>query len=141
VECVGRLNDIEFINDSKATNVDATEKSLLGFPFPVALILGGKDKGGDFARLLPLIEASCALVMLIGQASDEIARQLSGSRVSVQRVSSLEEAVRSGAEAIKDAGGQGTVLLSPACASFDMFKNFEDRGDQFRLQVREYLGG
>lgn len=141
VECVGRLGGIEFINDSKATNVDATEKSLLGFPFPVALILGGKDKGGDFARLLPLIEESCALVMLIGQASDEIARQLVGSRVSAMRVKSLREAVKAGAEAIQDAGGTGTVLLSPACASFDMFKNFEDRGDQFRQMVREYLGG
>lgn len=141
VECVGRQRGVVFINDSKATNVDATEKSLLGFPFPVALILGGKDKGGDFKRLKPLIEKNCALVMLIGQAGDEIARQLVGCRVSLLRVRDLAEAVRAGAEAVTDAGGEGTVLLSPACASYDMFKNFEDRGDRFRAVVEEYLGG
>jgi len=141
VECVGNQNGIEFINDSKATNIDATEKSLLGFPFPVALILGGKDKGGDFRRLKPLIEERCAIMILIGQASQEISRQLAGSRVSVLGVSDLKTAVKAGAEAIKDAGGTGTVLLSPACASFDMFKNFEDRGEQFRSAVEEYLIG
>ena len=141
VENVGMAEGIEFINDSKATNVDATEKSLMGFPFPVALILGGKDKGGDFRRLMPLIEDHCAMVILIGQASQEIARQLSGSRVSMHRVDDLYEAVSAGAEAIRDAGGNGTVLLSPACASFDMFRNFEDRGEQFRRAVREYLDG
>ncbi len=141
METVGQLNGIEFINDSKATNVDAAEKSLMGFPYPVVLILGGKDKGGDFRQLLPQIEKNCAMVLTIGQASHEIAHQLTGSRVSMLKVNNLAEAVKVGAEAIRDAGGTGTVLLSPACASFDMFRNFEDRGDQFRLAVREYIGG
>ena len=141
VERVGFEGGIEFINDSKATNVDATEKSLLGFPYPVVLILGGKDKGGEFGRLLPLIDRHCLLVLLIGQASETIARQLSGANVPLRRVKDLATAVREGAEALGGKGKGGTVLLSPACASFDMFKNFEDRGDQFRAAVKEYLGG
>ncbi len=141
VECVGTRGGVEFINDSKATNIDATEKSLEGFPYPVVLILGGKDKGGDFRRLRPLIEKHCLLVMLIGQASDAIASQLSGSKVPMLRVVDLTVAVRKGAEILEMENDRGTVLLSPACASFDMFRNFEDRGEQFRTAVKEYLGG
>ncbi len=122
-------------NDSKGTNVDATLKSLEGFPDgKVHLILGGKDKGDDFGRLAPLVSRKARTVLAIGKAAPAVAKAL-GSVAGVALVESgtLEKAVE---EAARRAASGDAVLLSPACASFDQFRNFEHRGEVFERLVR-----
>ena len=133
LEPSGSVGEVHFINDSKATNVDAQEKALRSFPEPVVLIAGGQDKGGDFTRLAPLLEGSVKAAVLIGVAAEKIAAAWRGA-IPIHRAGSLEEAVRRGFEL---ASPRGVVLLSPGCASFDMFADFEDRGRRFREAVRE----
>jgi len=137
LESVGRVGEVEFINDSKGTNTDATEKALLSFPEPVVLIAGGRDKGADFAPMIPLLKERAKAVVLIGEAAEKMEKAWKGA-VPIRRAASLEEAVSMGLELAKP---RGTVLLSPACASFDMFRNFEHRGDMFREAVRALAGG
>jgi len=136
LEPVGERNGVRFINDSKGTNVGAVQKSLESFARGVILIAGGKDKGGDFAPLRPLLESRVKRLLLLGEAAGTIREQLRGA-CPMETVATLEEAVRRGA-ALAEAGD--TVLLSPACASFDMFRDFEQRGDVFRRAVQELLG-
>jgi UDP-N-acetylmuramoylalanine--D-glutamate ligase len=131
MEEVARVSDVTFYNDSKATNVEATVMSLAGLDREVILIAGGHDKGGDFKKLLPVLTGVRAVV-LIGEAAPLIERAI-GPCVHVERASSMEEAVRT-AFRISRAGQ--LVILSPACASFDMFDNFEHRGEVFRECVR-----
>ena len=122
-------------NDSKGTNVDATLKSLEGFPDgKVHVILGGKDKGDDFGRLAPLVSRKARTVLAIGKAAPAVAKAL-GSVAGVALVESgtLERAVE---EAARRAAPGDAVLLSPACASFDQFRNFEHRGEVFEQLVR-----
>jgi UDP-N-acetylmuramoylalanine--D-glutamate ligase len=135
LEPVGERRGVRFINDSKGTNVGAVVKSLEGFARGVILIVGGKDKGGDFTPLRPLVESRVKRLLLLGQATDKIREQLRGA-CPMEEVATLEEAVRRGAE-VAESGD--TVLLSPACASFDMFRDFEHRGDEFRLVVQRLL--
>lgn len=131
LEFVKEINGVGFYNDSKATNVDAAVKSIEAFDQGVILILGGKDKGGDFAPLAPLVRARCKQVILIGAAAEKIAAAIQGS-APIDRASSLEAAVRRGLEL----GQPGdVVLLAPACASFDMFDNYEHRGRVFKEAV------
>ncbi len=123
---------VSWYNDSKGTNVDATLKSLEGFPDGrVFAILGGKDKGDDFGRLVPLLASKGRRALLIGASAETIARSL-GSAVPVTLCGTLERAV---AEAAREAEGGDVVLLSPACASFDQFRNFEHRGEAFEALV------
>ncbi|MBI4536354.1 MAG: UDP-N-acetylmuramoyl-L-alanine--D-glutamate ligase [candidate division NC10 bacterium] len=136
LEPVGERGGVRFINDSKGTNVGAVRKSLEGFGQGVILIAGGKDKGGDFTPLRPLVESRVKRLLLLGQAARKIREQLHGA-CPMEAVESLEEAVRRGA-ALAEPGD--TVLLSPACASFDMFRDFEHRGEVFRQAVQELLG-
>lgn len=136
MELVGVSDGVSFINDSKATNVDAAAKALTGVAAPVVLILGGRDKDSDFAQLIPSL-GSVSLVLTLGEAADRIERALDG-HVQLQRVATLPEAVRAGRDNLQNVG---TVLLAPACSSFDMFKNFEDRGDAFREAVSELVEG
>ncbi|MFA5027769.1 MAG: UDP-N-acetylmuramoyl-L-alanine--D-glutamate ligase, partial [Candidatus Methylomirabilota bacterium] len=136
LEPVGERDGVRFINDSKGTNVGAVQKSLESFARGVILIAGGKDKGGDFAPLRPLLERRVKRLLLLGEAAGTIREQLRGA-CPMETVATLEEAVRRGA-ALAEAGD--TVLLSPACASFDMFRDFEQRGDVFRRAVQELLG-
>src|SRR5207249_11507411 len=120
-------------NDSKATNVDAAAKALVSFPGRrVWIILGGKDKGGDFASLVPPLREHAGGVLTIGQAAETIERQIAGA-VPVVRAGRLEAAVREGARLARVSGG--IVLLAPACASFDQYRNYEERGEQFRAVV------
>lgn len=120
---------VAYVDDSKGTNVDATLKSLEGYPDGrVALILGGKDKGDDFARLAPLVARKARLVLTVGACGDVIASVLEAAGVSVVRCGTLEKAVPQAAGATS-AGD--VVLLSPACASLDQFRNFEHRGEVF----------
>ncbi len=131
LEKVAEINGIAFFNDSKATNTDATIKALESFPPGIVLILGGRDKGSDYTVLRPLIKEKVKIVILIGEASGKIKSHL-GEDFSMQNASSLAEAVR---QAYRCAETGEIVLLAPACASFDMFKSYEHRGQIFKDEV------
>jgi UDP-N-acetylmuramoylalanine--D-glutamate ligase len=133
LELVAELGGVRYVNDSKGTNVGAVLKSLEGYAGGVILIAGGKDKGGDFAPLRPLVATRVKTLLLLGQAREVIRGQLAGA-CPMEEAPTLEAAVSRAAE-IAAAGD--TVLLSPACASFDMFRDFEHRGDVFRQAVRD----
>lgn len=132
LEQVRTVDGVEFYNDSKATNVDAASKALASFPpASVFLILGGKDKGADWASMDELIRRHARRVLLVGEAAGTIRTVLSGA-APMEDCGTIEEAVRRGAEAARKGD---VVLLSPACASFDQYRNFEERGDDFRRCV------
>lgn len=133
LEFVRELEGTKYINDSKGTNVGAVEKSLEGFSEPIILIAGGRDKEGDFAQLRPLVREKVKALVLIGEASGKIKEAL-GDLTHTVHASHMKEAVET-ARAMAQRGD--VVLLSPACASFDMFKDFEDRGRQFKKIVME----
>jgi UDP-N-acetylmuramoylalanine--D-glutamate ligase len=134
LEFVAEIGGVSFFNDSKATNVDATLKALEAFASPLLVILGGKDKGGDFTALQEALRRHARLVLLIGAAADKIASQI-GNTVPVERAETLDRAVRL---AFDCAQAGDTILLAPACASFDQFENFEHRGRVFK-QIVERL--
>ncbi len=131
IEYVAEIAGVKFYNDSKATNVDSTIKALEAFDGNLILILGGKDKGSDYSVLRELVGERVKQVVLLGAASDKIAEQLEGAR-PMTRATSMEDAVVKSMEA---AGPGDTVLLAPACASFDMFDNYEHRGRVFKEEV------
>ena len=131
---VREIGGITFWNDSKATNFHAVEAALARFDAPVILIAGGKAKGGDLAGFVHRIAGRVHHVVLIGATSPELASHCVASRVAHSSCPSLAEAVRRAAE-LAPAGGH--VLLSPGFASFDQFRNYEDRGEQFEQLVRE----
>jgi UDP-N-acetylmuramoylalanine--D-glutamate ligase len=132
LEKVLDLGGVVFYNDSKATNVDASLKSIQSFSDPIVLLLGGRDKGGDFDLLRKPVREKVKTIILIGEAADKIAKSLNGT-VPLQKASNLKEAV---GLAYSAAAPAGIVLLAPACTSFDMFKNFEERGKIFKKEVR-----
>ncbi len=138
MEKVAELNGVVFINDSKATNVDAALKSIMSVNGRAAVILGGKDKGGDFRPLGQLLARPGFSVFLIGQAAPTIAAQLEGSGIRFNWAADLAEATRRAYESLLPQGG--VVLLAPACASFDMFRNFEHRGQEFALIAGNLAG-
>jgi UDP-N-acetylmuramoylalanine--D-glutamate ligase len=133
IEYVATISGVEYFNDSKATNVDATLKALDAFPGNVLVILGGKDKGSDFGILRPALRNRARLALLIGSAADKIERQLGGV-IPVERAETLDRAVEM---ASRRARPGDVVLLAPACASFDQFENYEQRGRVFKQLVRE----
>jgi UDP-N-acetylmuramoylalanine--D-glutamate ligase len=133
LELVAEVDGVQYVNDSKGTNVGAVVKSLEGYAGGLILIAGGKDKGGDFTPLRPLVETRVKTLLLIGHAREKIRAQLQGA-CPMEEAPSLEAAVERAA-AIASPGD--TVLLSPACASFDMFRDFEERGEVFRRAVLE----
>lgn len=128
LECVGEVLGVEFYNDSKATSVDATVKALGAFEGGVHLILGGKDKGAPYAPLIPFLKDRVREALLIGAAAARIARELSGE-VELVEAGDLEAAVR---QAFARARPGDVILLSPACASYDQFHDFEERGRVFK---------
>jgi UDP-N-acetylmuramoylalanine--D-glutamate ligase len=124
---------VKWINDSKGTNVDATLKSLEGFPpQSVILILGGKDKAGEFEKMRDLVASRVRTVLTIGAAADRIGSALEGS-TEIVKVGDMQHAIE---WAHRNARKEETVLLSPACASFDQYRNFEHRGEHFEELVR-----
>lgn len=133
MESVGKIGDVEFINDSKATNVDATLKSIDSMERSMVLILGGKDKGSDFTILRDSIEKKAEHVLLVGDAASTIFRQLKGIEKKFSFAADFSEAAAKGYKWLENKGG--VVLLAPGCASFDMFKNFEHRGEVFKEEV------
>ena len=130
-EFVAEVEGVTYINDSKATNIDAVEKALRSLPGRSVLIAGGRDKGLDFTSLGGVIAEKVKLAVLIGEAQNKMWRAWSKA-VPCVRAFSMEEAVR---VAASHARREDTVLLSPACASFDMFENYEHRGDEFKRHV------
>ena len=132
LEFVTAVREVEFYNDSKATNVDATKKALEAFPGGVHLILGGKDKNSDYTELSDLLRERCKIVYTIGSAAEKIERQLAGV-VKIVSAGTLDEAVQ---KAAQDAMAGDVVLLAPACSSFDQFENYEQRGRIFKELVR-----
>jgi UDP-N-acetylmuramoylalanine--D-glutamate ligase len=131
LEFVARVAEVDYYNDSKATNVDATIKALESFPANVHLILGGKDKGSDYTVLHELLRQRVKRVYTIGAAAAKIESQIQGA-AEVLRAETLENAVRLAGAA---AAAGDVVLLAPACASFDQFQSYEHRGRVFKETV------
>lgn len=130
---VANHNGVQYVNDSKGTNVGATLAALHGIPGPLVLIAGGQGKGQDFSPLAPALAGKARGVVLLGTAAPELARVFAGV-VPTQTVASMPAAV---AQAAAWARPGDVVLLSPACASLDMFRNYADRGERFADAVRE----
>lgn len=131
LEPVGEINGVHFVNDSKATNTDAVRFALQSFDVPLRIILGGSDKGEDFRVLIPDLRRHAKEAFLIGETTPKMLQDLKDS-VPLHVCQTLQDAVHEAYQASSDGS---VVLLAPACASFDMFKNFEDRGNRFRSIV------
>jgi UDP-N-acetylmuramoylalanine--D-glutamate ligase len=135
MKSLGVYQGVEFINDSKSTTVQSLEAALVDFEdASVHLLCGGRDKGGDFNRISPLVANKCRAVYLFGESAEKIADAWHSSS-HICRYASLEDAFSA---AQKNAVPGENVLLSPACASFDMFQNYEERGRLFETLCREY---
>jgi UDP-N-acetylmuramoylalanine--D-glutamate ligase len=134
LEQVATVDGVLYVNDSKATNVASTIVALRAFAGGVHLIAGGRGKAQDFRPLAPLVAERCKAVYLVGEAAAELAGALGQAGVPLHDVGDLDHAVAAGAAAARP--GE-VVLLSPACASFDQFRDFEARGDHFRALVQE----
>jgi UDP-N-acetylmuramoylalanine--D-glutamate ligase len=131
LEFVAAIHGVDYYNDSKATNVDATAKAIASFPGNIHLILGGKDKNSDYTQLNALLRARVKAVYTIGSAADKIASQISGV-TRIIHTGTLEAAVD---QAAGQAVAGDVVLLAPACSSFDQFENYEQRGKVFKQAV------
>ena len=132
LEFVASVNGVDYYNDSKATNVDATIKALESFPAGIHLILGGKDKGSDYSLLNPLLRERVRCVYTIGAAAEKIEAHTAGA-AEIVRAATLDAALKRAAEAAQPGD---VVLLAPACASFDQFENYEQRGRVFKELVQ-----
>lgn len=132
MEFVREIEGVRFVNDSKATNVSAVMKSLASFKEPIILIAGGRDKGLDYSPLRPLVEERVKVLILLGEAKEKIARALSPYK-RIKTTEDMKEAVAMAFELAKEGD---CVLLSPACSSYDMFRDFEERGEVFKEAVR-----
>jgi UDP-N-acetylmuramoylalanine--D-glutamate ligase len=135
MELVRELDGVRFINDSKGTNVEATYYALGSYTEPMVWIAGGVDKGNDYSVLNPLVENGKVKVLIcLGKDNAKLKKAFSGIIPTIKETQDIREAVTwgQGLAAIGE-----VVLLSPACASFDLFKNYEDRGAQFRSAVLE----
>jgi UDP-N-acetylmuramoylalanine--D-glutamate ligase len=140
LEFVSTIRGVDYYNDSKATNVDATIKALESFPANIHLILGGKDKGSDYSVLNDLLRQRVKRVYTIGAAAAKIEAQIVSSKdggPEIVHAETLENAIRK-AHAVAQSGD--VVLLAPACASFDQFKNYEHRGQMLKEIVRSLAG-
>ena len=132
LELVTRVHGIEFINDSKATNVNSTWFALESMTRPVIWIVGGLDKGNDYSCLKPLVKAKVKAIVCLGLDNTKILEDFSDLVPVIKETTSASDAVN---EAYYLGKTGDIVLLSPACASFDIFNNFEDRGMQFKRAV------
>jgi UDP-N-acetylmuramoylalanine--D-glutamate ligase len=138
LEHVATVNGVEFFNDSKATNLDATMRAVASFPpGSIHLILGGKDKGADWSVLAPLARSHVRRVLLVGQATQVIRKGLEQAVATVD-CGTVPAAVRDGLEGARPGD---VVLLAPGCASFDQYRNFEERGEDFRRAVQSLDAG
>ena len=133
LEKAGRVRGVEFINDSKATNVNACWYALDSMRTPVVLILGGKDKGNDYSEIFDLVREKCIGLVFLGVDNSKLHAAFDSFGIPIADVRSMKDCVD---ECFKMAKPGSTVLLSPCCASFDLFKNMEDRGEQFKECVK-----
>lgn len=133
LEKAGRVRGVEFVNDSKATNVNACWYALDSMRTPVVLILGGKDKGNDYSEIFDLVRQKCIGLVFLGVDNSKLHAAFDGFGLPIADVKSMKDCVD---ECFKMAKPGSTVLLSPCCASFDLFKNMEDRGEQFKECVK-----
>ena len=124
---------MRYVNDSKATNVNSTWYALESMTTPTILILGGKDKGNDYSEIESLVREKVKAIVCMGKDNTPILNYFNGKTAIISDTHSIEDAV---AECARLAAPGDTVLLSPCCASFDLFKSYEDRGEQFKLQVK-----
>ena len=133
LEKVLKINHVEYINDSKATNVNATFYALDGIKKPIVWIVGGVDKGNDYSELMPMVREKVKAIICLGVDNSKLIDAFGNVIDLMVETYSMEEAVK---VAYKVAERGDAVLLSPACASFDLFKNYEDRGDQFKNAIK-----
>jgi UDP-N-acetylmuramoylalanine--D-glutamate ligase len=133
LEFVANVHGIEFINDSKATNVNSTWYALESINRPVILIAGGKDKGNDYETLRPLVKQKVKLLICLGVDNSRLRASFADLVESIYETQSMEDAVR---VAYQNGQKGDVVLLSPTCASFDLFTNFEERGLLFKKAVK-----
>jgi UDP-N-acetylmuramoylalanine--D-glutamate ligase len=133
LEFVAEVGGVRYYNDSKATNVDAALKALDSFPGRILILLGGKDKGSDYAALQRPLREKAILALLIGAAAEKIEKQITGS-VAIEHAGTIERAVEIASHAARRGD---VVLLAPACASFDQFQNYEHRGRVFKELVHQ----
>lgn len=136
LEPCGTLNGVQFINDSKATNVDAVFYALNSFKSGIVLIIGGVDKGNDYSVLDALVKEKVKAMVCLGTDNQKLLNHFSTLVPHIHATDSLKDAVTTAANW---ANSGDTVLLSPACASFDLFKNYEDRGKQFKQTVKAFI--
>lgn len=134
LERVCKVDGVEYINDSKATNVDACWYALESMKTPTILIIGGKDKGNDYEPIRELVKKKCAGLVFLGADNTKLHNFFDSLGIPVRDTHSMKDCVAACRELAKPGD---TVLLSPCCASFDLFKNMEDRGEQFKTLVRE----
>ena len=133
LEFVAELSGVQYYNDSKATNVDAAVKAVEAFPGPLVVILGGRDKGSPYAPLRELLHERARLALLIGESAEKIAADL-GDAVAFENAGTLQQALHIAARHVQPGD---TVLLAPACSSFDQFENYEHRGRVFKELVAQ----
>ncbi len=134
LESVATINGVEFINDSKATNVDSVMYALGSYESPLVWIAGGIDKGNDYSIIMEAVRQKVKALICLGKENDKLRKTFSDVIPTIDETQSVNELVRM---ALRLASPGDVVLLSPACASFDLFKNYEDRGDQFRAAALE----
>lgn len=133
LEYVDTIDGVRYVNDSKATNVNSTWYALESMTTPTVLILGGKDKGNDYTEIEDLVKDKVKAIICMGKDNAKLLDFFKGKVTEIHDTHSIEEAVRKCAEVASEGD---TVLLSPCCASFDLFKSYEDRGRQFKNQVK-----
>jgi UDP-N-acetylmuramoylalanine--D-glutamate ligase len=133
LEKVLKIQNVQYVNDSKATNVNATFFALDSMTAPTVWIVGGVDKGNDYTELMPLVREKVKAIVCLGVDNKKIIDEFGNVVDIMVEVMNMSDAVRT---ASKLAEKGDTVLLSPACASFDLFENYEDRGRQFKVAVQ-----
>ena len=137
LETVAEIGGVRYVNDSKATNVAAASRALAAYEEPLHVILGGSLKGEDFSALTAALGSNVRALYLIGEAADQLEGALAETGIPIERSGDLATAVT---EAAANAREGEIVLLSPACASFDQFRDFEHRGEEFRRLVQNLEG-
>jgi len=133
LETIATVDGVRYVNDSKATNVNAVRYALESFDEPIVLIAGGRDKGNDYGPLASLVRERVRGVVALGESAEKVMQELGSAAACAKRATTMEDAL---AHARDIARPGDVVLLSPACSSFDMYENYEERGDTFRRLVR-----
>jgi UDP-N-acetylmuramoylalanine--D-glutamate ligase len=136
LEPAGQINGVRFVNDSKATNVDSVFYALNSYDTPIIWIAGGQDKGNDYTQIESLVRQKVKALICLGKDNSKLLSFFTPIVPVVIETQEVEQAVR---YAMSFGQPDDVVLLSPACASFDLFKNYEDRGNQFKAAVKRFL--